>query len=95
MEVVTLCISIVSLIIASIAYYRTGGEREIRALEHRIIEMIRDLQSVSKAARSLTVNHVESVTAVQKQAQELLLAIRAKAIPTRSEQLDSDLPELA
>jgi len=41
--------------------------------------------SYLKEARSLTVNHVEAVTAVYKQAQELLLAIRAKATTMRAD----------
>jgi hypothetical protein len=55
MEAAALCISIVSLIIASIAYYRSGGEREIRALEQRLITKIESLSAmVHRASDSIS-----------------------------------------
>ena len=48
MEVVALCISILSLIIGSVAYYRSGGARDIRALEQTLNKKVETLSAIAQ-----------------------------------------------
>jgi len=51
MEILALVISILSLIIGSIAYIRSGGRQDIRAVERTLNERIEELRSLVHRVR--------------------------------------------
>jgi hypothetical protein len=46
MDVLALVISVLSLIIGSVAYFRSGGRQDIRAVEQTLNEKIEELRSL-------------------------------------------------
>ncbi|TMA88538.1 MAG: hypothetical protein E6J74_27155, partial [Deltaproteobacteria bacterium] len=50
MEILALCISVLSLIVSFAAYYRSGGQRDVRALERTINEKIERLNTMAQRA---------------------------------------------
>ena len=50
MEILALCISVLSLILASVAYYRSGGRQDIRLLERGLNEKTERLSAMAQRA---------------------------------------------
>ena len=50
MEILALCISVLSLILVSVAYYRSGGQQDIRLLERGLNEKIERLSAMAQRA---------------------------------------------
>jgi hypothetical protein len=79
MAAAALFISIVSLIIAAISYYRSGGEREIRALEQRLLAKIEVLgamihrvsESISGRVNAGYLRSIRMISDLQSQVAEL------------------------
>ncbi len=50
MEILALCISVLSLILVSVAYYRSGGQQDIRLLERGLNEKIERFSAMAQRA---------------------------------------------
>jgi hypothetical protein len=95
MEILTLCISILSLIIGSVAYYRSGGKQDMRALEQTLTNRIEELGATVRRASDSVAATVragyERSTRIISDLQAQVAALRKEAV----EEIQEDLRMLA
>jgi hypothetical protein len=94
-EYLALCVSILSLTVSSVAYFRSGGARDIRALEQRLNEKVERLNAIAhrvsdSVAGRLRAGYMQSIRMISD-LQSQVVALKEKA----AEEIHEDLGKLA
>jgi len=94
-EYLALCISILSLTVSSVAYFRSGGARDIRALEQRLNENVERLNAIAhrvsdSVAGRLRAGYMQSIRMISD-LQSQVVGLKEKA----AEEVNEDLRKLA
>ena len=95
MEYLALCVSILSLTVSSVAYFRSGGARDIRALEQRLNEKVERLNAIAhrvsdSVAGRLRAGYMQSIRMISD-LQSQVVGLKEKA----AEEVNEDLRKLA
>ena len=85
MEILSLFIAILALLIASAAYYRSGGKKPIRALERALNEKIERLSAVTQRAADST---AASVRAAYERSVRMISDLRSRVAALREEAIE-------